>query len=158
MSGLDAIAASMPNPSSLQGTQGMQPGTGAPGADPAHEQAFLDAVQRSAPVQQIDAQPALASNGFMSNMTQRLDSIASHLQVDPSNRTDRMENNILFSGDPAVAPATGHAAQPPQDLGELTQKALDNYRSTMVFSVEAQVATNGSSTSTKTFNNLLKGS
>lgn len=124
-----------------------------------HEQAFADAVQRSQPVQQMDAQPALNSNGFMSGMTERLDSIASSLRVDPSSQTDMTQQQALFSGDPASASAPQDlAAKPAESVHELMQKAMDNYRSTIVYSVEAQVATNGSSTSTKTFNNLLKGS
>lgn len=158
MSGLGAIAASMPDPSALQ--QG-QIGNAAPGANDAmqHEQAFADAMQRSQPVQQMDAQPALTSNGFMSGMTDRLDAIASGLRVDSTGQADIAQQQTLFSGDPAsAAPPTDLGAKPAESMHDLLQKAMDNYRSTIVYSVEAQVATNGSSTSTKTFDNLLKGS
>lgn len=161
MTGFSGIAVSMPDPSALQqATTGLSPtGANTPAADLQHEQAFADAMQRTQGIQQIDAQPALTSNGFMSNMTQRLDSIASQMRVDPSGQADIAQQQALFSGDPASAPAPQNlAAKPPEDLHELTQKALETYRSTVVYSVEAQVATNGSSTSTKTFNNLMKGS
>jgi len=159
MSGPSPTGISMPDPSRLQQAQlGDLPG-GA--ADPLqHEQAFADAVQRSQAVEQMDAQPALTRNGVMSGMTERLDAIASHLRVDSSNPTEiAQQQQALFSGDPASAsPPQPLAAKPDESVHDLMQKAMDNYRSTIVYSVEAQVATNGSSTSTKTFNNLLKGS
>lgn len=161
MNGPTAVAASMPDLSASQQSQGGMSPTSAhnTSVDAQHAQAFADAVQRSQPVQQMDAQPALSGNGFMSNMTQRLDSIASNLRVDPSAQADMASQQALFAGDPAsAAPPQSLAARPPEDISALTQKALENYRSTVVYSVEAQVATNGSSTSTKTFNNLLKGS
>ncbi|MGI4801501.1 MAG: hypothetical protein ACRYG8_47240 [Janthinobacterium lividum] len=128
-------------------------------SDAQHEQAFADAVQRSQAVQQMDAQPALTGDGFMSGMTQRLDAIASNLRVDPSGQTETAQQQSLFSGDPASAPGPQNmAAKPPEDLHALTQKALNVYRETIIYSVQAQVATNGSSTSTKTFNDLMKGS
>lgn len=161
MNGLGGVGMSMPDPSALQQSQaGSVPGGPGDGAvDAHHEQAFADAIQRSQAVQQMDAEPALTGNGFMSGMTQRLDSIASNMQVDPSAKVDIAERQALFSGDPASAPAPQNlAAKPPEDLHQLTQKALDVYRDTIAYSVEAQVATNGSSTSTKTFNDLMKGS
>ncbi len=159
MSGLSPIGMSMPDPSALQQVQqSVQPGSAVDQAAQ-HEQAFADAVQRSQPVQQMDAQPALTGNGFMSSMTQRLDAVASNLRIEPANEADVARQQALFSGDPAYAQAAQNAAAKPADsVHDLMQKALDNYRSTIVYSVEAQVATNGSSTSTKTFNDLMKGS
>lgn len=161
MSGLSPIGLSMPDPSTLQqAQQGVQPGGALnQGGMAQHEQAFADALQRSQPVQQMDAQPALTGNGFMSNMTQRLDAVASNLRIEPARETDIMHQQALFSGDPASAKGTQDiAAKPSESVHDLMERALDNYRSTIVYSVEAQVATNGSSTSTKTFNDLMKGS
>jgi len=159
MSGTSPAGFSMPDPSRLQQAQFEDPpGSGADTLQ--HEQAFADAVQRSQAVEQMDAQPALTNNGVMSGMTDRLDAIASHLRVDSSDPADiTQQQQALFSGDPASASPPQHlAASQDESVHDLMQKAMDNYRSTIVYSVEAQVATNGSSTSTKTFNNLLKGS
>jgi len=158
MSGTSPAGISMPDLSRLQQAQLEDlPGGGTNSLQ--HEQAFADAVQRSQAVEQVDAQPAVISNGVMSGMTDRLDAIASHLRVDSSNPTDITQQQALFSGDPASASPPQHlATRQDESVHDLMQKAMDNYRSTIVYSVEAQVATNGSSTSTKTFNNLLKGS
>ncbi len=161
MSGLSPVGLSMPDPSTLQQAQQSVQPSGATGQDTAaqHEQAFADAVQRSQPVQQMDAQPALTGNSFMSAMTQRLDAVASNLRIEPTGEADIAHQQALFSGDPASAKAAQDAAaKPSESVHDLMQRALDNYRSTIVYSVEAQVATNGSSTSTKTFNDLMKGS
>lgn len=129
-------------------------------ADAAHEQAFADAVQRSAPVQQMDAQAASGGNGVMSTMTHRLDMIANHLQADPATDADQARQQALFSGDPASAgpPHEAAAATPLDSFNDTIREAISSYRSSAIFCIEGEVASNVSKTSTGTMNSLMKGS
>ena len=148
MSGTVSIGATSPG--------GFASGADALGGNAAHEQAFAAAVQASSPAQQVDAQPAVSTQGMMTDVTQRLDSVADGLRIDPVAKGDAAQLQALAPGDPASA-APEHA-RAPKSIDQVTQEALDSYRSSIVLSVEAQVATNGSSTSTKTFNSLMRGS
>ncbi len=125
-----------------------------------HEHEFARAVQSTTPPEQVDAQPAATGSGMMSNMVQRLDSIAAGLRPDPVGGAESVHLHTLSAGDPASAP-------PPQDtkgtggpesINETLDKALESYRRSVVFSVEAQVASTASTSTTKTFNSLMKGS
>jgi hypothetical protein len=157
MSGLTSVGVpTQVDPSALQQTQF---GSVDQGANAQHEQAFADAVARSAPVQQIDAQPALTGNGMMSNLTDRMDAIAQGFRTDPASEADMTRHDVLAPGDPGNAEAANaDAAKPPETLKETMHKALESYSHTVMLSVEAQAMSNGISTSQKTFNNLEKGS
>ena len=124
-----------------------------------HQQDFADAVQRSNSVQQLDAQPASSDSGMMSSITHRLDNIALGLRADPSAQSDAARQHVLFPGDPASAPLSEAVhPKPQQSLTDALDRALDSYRNSVVFSVQAEVASTGSTSSTKTFNELMKGS
>ena len=158
MTGVAPVGVSaQPDPTSLaQAQQSIQPSVG---ASAEHEQDFAAALERSPPLEQVDRQAASLGNSMMSTMTHRLDTIASGLRADPATDANEARRQVLFSGDPASAPPDQDAAPKSQkSLSAALDGALDSYRSSIVFSVEAQVASTGSTSSTKTFNDLMKGS
>jgi hypothetical protein len=124
-----------------------------------HEQQFA-ALLQNAPTERLDAQPAPAKSEILSSAANRLDEIARGLRADPVIEAQDLRNNPLIPGDPASAspPAAAVPSGAHTSLTDETGIVLENYRHLVTFSIRAQVATTGSTTTTKTFNQLMKGS
>jgi len=125
-----------------------------------HEQDFAAALQQNAPAEQVDAQPAAAANEMTSGIVNRLDTISRGLRADAVTRAEEARPNPLAPGDPASV----HSPEPPtpasdhKDISKAIDGALDSYRHLVTFSIQAQVTTTSSTTGTKTFNQLMRGS
>ncbi len=145
------------DPASAQQFRGNEPANNGIAAQ--HEQDFAAAVQRNAPVQQIDAQPALDRNSMVSDGMQRLDNLSAAWRADQAGSTETTRRHTLFSGDPASAPAPqqADAANGPESLGAAMDKAEQGFVRGVNLSVTTELMSNFSSTVTKTGNSLMKG-
>jgi hypothetical protein len=144
-----------------QADLGSMPGNGMPGIDSQlqHEQQFASLL-RSTPIERLDAQPAAAGDDIVSAAASRLDAIAQNLRPEPVTDVQAVGRGALLAGDPASAspPAAGVTPDSHTSLRDEVNGLLDDYRRTVSFSIQAQVTATGSTTTTKTFNQLMRGS
>jgi hypothetical protein len=129
------------------------------GADSAqHEQQFEALLQHS-PAERLDAAPATSSEAILSGATERLDAVSRALRVGPTAEVQHSAVRPLASGDPSgISPPSDSApSDHPVDLHLEVDKALDRYAHTVTFTIQAHLTVTGSTTITKTVNQLLRG-
>jgi hypothetical protein len=144
-----------------QATLDSAPGHTMPGVDSQleHEQHFASMLQ-NAPIERLNAQPAGGGNDIISAAASRLDGIAQGLRADPVTAVQEVGRGVLLAGDPASAspPAAGGAPDSHASMHDEVNRLLVHYRSMVSFEIEAQCAATSSNTTTKTFNQLMRGS
>jgi hypothetical protein len=111
------------------------------------EQDFTRLLERSPP-ERIDATPAPVNDGVVAAAAGHLDAISRGLSVNAA---------VPLHGDVAPAAHPAAAVGKVELHGEIDQ-LLDGYSHLVAFSIKAQVTATGASSTTKTANQLMRGS
>lgn len=139
-----------------------------------HAERQFAVLLSNTPAERADAQPAPETSEIVSTLTNRLDAISQGLRADPVTGPFDVGRSPLVAGDGTFAspPPTTAATDkvtakdtvaakdsggPSTAFSAGIDKALDNYNRLVQFSVQANVVTMGSTTTTKSINKLMRG-
>lgn len=134
------------------------------GSDPSREeQEFTAHLQRLAPAERADAQPAPRGDPMMSATIDRLDHLSQTLDVDltstgfTATKSTPPVGKTLAAGDPAALPPPEAAAPPASPFNQTIGWAMENFARMAASNVAVQVTITSAQATLHTGKQLMQG-
>lgn len=151
---IGGLTLSKANPAGLEGAAAANPAAGTQGPSmipPTQADIRNFAAAKSAALPEIGAQAPRQPDRIASDITQRLDSLAENYnnagRPDAAARTDKA----------AMGGGKAEGAGAASEVQDHFHEMFSRFQDMQMFTVRANLVTNGASSSTHTFNSLLKG-
>jgi hypothetical protein len=134
------------------------------GTQLSHEHEFAAAMERGVSTEHADVRSAPAGDGMMPAMIHRLDDISKALSTEPVVASQDVRRDHLDAGDPvstfaSTPPSADSSKVSPgyEALEAEVNQVLENYGKMVGFSIRAQAIQTSAETTSRTFNQLMKG-